>query len=42
MAVVAAYQLRKRALIHENAVQSGTSIHLGSPKAHKQRSIPRP
>lgn len=34
--------LRKRALIHENAVQSGTSIHVGTPKAHKQRSIPLP
>jgi integrase len=32
--------LRKRAFIHENAVQSGTSIHVGTPKAHKQRSIP--
>lgn len=34
--------LRKRALIHENAVQSGTGIHVGTPKAHKQRSIPLP
>lgn len=34
--------LRKRALIHENAVQSGTSIHVGTPKAHKQRSVPLP
>ncbi|OBF95109.1 integrase [Mycobacterium sp. 852002-51152_SCH6134967] len=34
--------LRKRALIHENAVQSGTSIYVGTPKAHKQRSIPLP
>ncbi|OBB73662.1 tyrosine-type recombinase/integrase [Mycobacterium sp. 852014-52144_SCH5372336] len=32
--------LRKRALIHENAVQSGTAIHVGMPKAHKQRSVP--
>lgn len=34
--------MRKRALVHENAVQAGTSIHVGSPKAHKQRSIPLP
>lgn len=34
--------LRKRALVHQNAVQSGTSIHVGTPKAHKQRSIPLP
>jgi integrase len=34
--------LRKRALIHENAVQSGTRIHVGTPKAHKQRSVPLP
>jgi integrase len=34
--------LRKRALVHENAVQSGNSIHVGTPKAHKQRSVPLP
>ncbi len=34
--------LRKRGLIHENAVQSGTGIHVGTPKAHKQRTIPLP
>jgi integrase len=34
--------LRKRALIHENAVQSGTGIYVGTPKAHKQRSVPLP
>ncbi|UXA09990.1 site-specific integrase [Mycobacterium sp. SMC-8] len=34
--------LRKRALIHENAVQSGTDIHVGTPKAHKQRVVPLP
>lgn len=34
--------LRKRAVIHENAVQSGNSIHVGTPKSHKQRSIPLP
>ena len=34
--------LRKRAAIHENAVQSGVDIHVGTPKAHKQRSVPLP
>ncbi len=34
--------LRNRAVIQQNAVQSGTSIHLGTPKAHKQRSVPLP
>ena len=34
--------LRKRALIHENAVQSGGQMHVGTPKAHKQRSVPLP
>jgi integrase len=34
--------VRKRALIHENAVQSGTRIHVGTPKAHKQRTVPLP
>jgi integrase len=32
--------LRKRATIAENAVQSGTQIFVGSPKAHKQRTVP--
>ena len=26
--------LRKRALIHEKAVESGIDIHVGTPKAH--------
>ncbi|MGK2881571.1 MAG: tyrosine-type recombinase/integrase [Mycobacterium sp.] len=34
--------LRRRASITENAVQSGTAIHVGSPKAHKQRTVPLP
>jgi integrase len=34
--------LRKRASITENAVQSGNGIHVGTPKAHKQRTVPLP
>jgi integrase len=34
--------LRKRATISENAVQSGRKIHVGSPKSHKQRTVPMP
>jgi integrase len=34
--------LRRRASISENAVQSGTQIHVGTPKAHKQRIVPLP
>jgi integrase len=34
--------LRKRASVVENAVQSGTRIHVGTPKAHKQRDVPLP
>lgn len=34
--------LRKRASISENAVQSGKQIFVGTPKAHKQRSVPLP
>ena len=34
--------LRRRASITENAVQSGTRIHVGTPKAHKQRTVPLP
>ncbi|EID15303.1 integrase [Mycolicibacterium phlei RIVM601174] len=34
--------LRKRASITENAVQSGGRIHVGTPKAHKQRTVPLP
>jgi integrase len=32
--------LRRRATISENAVQSGKQIHVGTPKAHKQRTVP--
>lgn len=34
--------LRKRASVTQNAVQSGTQIFVGSPKAHKQRTVPLP
>jgi integrase len=34
--------LRRRASITENAVQSGTQIHVGTPKAHKRRTVPLP
>jgi integrase len=34
--------LRRRASISENAVQSGTQIHVGTPKAHKKRTVPLP
>jgi integrase len=34
--------LRRRATISENAVQSGKQIHVGTPKAHKQRTVPLP
>jgi Phage integrase family len=34
--------LRRRATISENAVQSGKQIHVGTPKAHKQRTGPIP
>lgn len=34
--------LRRRATISENAVQSGTQIVVGSPKTHKQRTVPLP
>jgi integrase len=34
--------LRRRATISENAVQSGSQIFVGTPKAHKQRSVPLP
>jgi integrase len=32
--------LRKRATVSENAVQAGGQMHVGTPKAHKQRSVP--
>ena len=34
--------LRKRASVAENAVQAGGRIHVGTPKAHKQRTVPLP
>jgi integrase len=34
--------LRRRAAISENAVQSGTQIHVGTTKGHKQRTVPLP
>jgi integrase len=34
--------LRKRATISQNAVQSGSQIFVGTPKAHKQRAVPLP
>jgi integrase len=34
--------LRRRASISENAVQSGKQIFVGTPKAHKQRTVPLP
>jgi integrase len=34
--------LRPRASISENAVQSGTQIYIGTPKAHNQRTVPLP
>lgn len=34
--------LRKRVTVSENAVKSGSKIHVGTPKSHKQRSVPLP
>jgi integrase len=34
--------LRRRASISENAVQYGTEIYVGTPKAHKCRTVPLP
>jgi integrase len=34
--------LRRRATVSENAVQSGKQIFVGTPKAHKQRTVPLP
>lgn len=34
--------LRRRATISQNAVQSGAAIHVGTPKSHKQRTVPLP
>jgi hypothetical protein len=32
----------RRATISENAVQSRKQIHIGTPKAHKRRTVPLP
>jgi integrase len=32
----------KRATVSENAVQTGKRIHVGTPKAHKRRTVPLP
>ena len=34
--------LRRRATVHENAVQVGMKIHVGTTKGHKQRTVPLP
>jgi site-specific recombinase XerD len=34
--------LRRQATISENAVQSGSQIFVGTPNAHKQRTVPLP
>jgi integrase len=34
--------LRRRATVSENAVQVGSEVLVGTPKAHKQRSVPLP
>ena len=34
--------LRRRVAVHSNAVQSNGTIHVGTPKAHKQRTVPVP
>jgi integrase len=34
--------LRRRATVSENAVESGCDIIVGTPKTHKQRSVPLP
>jgi integrase len=34
--------LRRRAAVSENAVQAGSEIFVGTPKAHKQRTVPLP
>jgi integrase len=36
------HMLRRRATISENAVQVGSEVLVGTPKAHKQRSVPLP
>jgi integrase len=34
--------LRRRAVVVENAVQVGTTVHVGTPKTYKQRTVPLP
>ncbi|MGO9100437.1 MAG: tyrosine-type recombinase/integrase [Mycobacterium sp.] len=34
--------LRRRAAVVENAVQVGATVHVGTPKTHKQRTVPLP
>ena len=34
--------LRRRAVVVENAVQVGSTVHVGTPKTHKQRTVPLP
>lgn len=34
--------LRRRITVAENAVQAGGEIHVGTPKTHKQRTVPLP
>ncbi|MCG7583670.1 tyrosine-type recombinase/integrase [Mycolicibacterium sp. OfavD-34-C] len=34
--------LRRRLTVAENAVQTGGTVHVGTPKAHKQRTVPLP
>jgi len=34
--------LRRRVMVSENAVQVGAQIHVGTPKAHKRRTVPLP
>jgi integrase len=34
--------LRRRAMVVENAVQVGATIHVGTPKMHKLRTVPLP
>ncbi|WP_237568693.1 tyrosine-type recombinase/integrase [Mycolicibacterium lacusdiani] len=35
-------RVRPRAVVSENAVQVGSTIHVGTTKGHKQRSVPLP
>ena len=35
-------RLRRRVMVSKNAVQVGSQIHVGTPKAHKRRTVPLP